>query len=91
MNDKIRGLLAALGGDPAAKLRELGIRGIPVSGDACPIAVYLTQSDVPVLCVSPYYVDYPGSCYKLLWNGEDRAVVDFICDFDNGRYPELRA
>lgn len=94
-SDKLAELNALSGPDAIAQLfRNTGVYGNPVDATSCPVARYVARDlpDVEFVGVSSTYaaINYltnPMEVIKYDWKS---PVGQFIINFDNGRYPELR-
>lgn len=86
-------VLSCLGGTPAQiadTLWQLGIRGVPGSATRCPIAVYL--DDVyrgSAWSVTGLYLHDSSS--RLVEEPTPLLIMQFLDDFDSGRFEELAA
>lgn len=92
--DKVRELLTALGStsrEVADTLQAKGVKGVPLMGTHCPIANYLKGAGIFVKSVTPYCVWAGDTVVDILGFRRGQVISDFICDFDNGDYPELYA
>lgn len=82
--------LGATGGEVAAKLAELGIKGKPRAACECPMAAYLESLGYAFGVVSQARIE---ACPRHEPRGAmiktPRAIVEFIAGFDRGSYPEL--
>ncbi len=86
--------IQALGETPeqvTAKLSEMGIKGYRQMASSCPVAKYLNACGFPHVTVGStanLYQDadkhYSDQCHHL-----PAGVKQWICDFDDGKYPEF--
>jgi hypothetical protein len=87
---RLRSLLRRLGATPeriAFELLQLGIRGEINHAEECPVARYLARHGAVDPCVDAQRM----TCNKNVEIPTPGAVVDFILQFDDGRWPELAA
>lgn len=85
---RARALIEQLGDDPlvmAAKLEELGIRGVRSNGEKCPLANYLRRNGYTSLMVgdTEIFLDEVVNCEL------PEAAEEFVEFFDGGHFPQL--
>jgi hypothetical protein len=77
----------------AAKLQELGIKGKQINSRSCPIANYLSSCGYEDVIVEEEDIEsYTTTDLLYIYlNIRKTAISTFIRNFDNGKYPELKA
>jgi hypothetical protein len=87
---RLRSLLRRLGATPeriAFRLMQRGIRGQINHAEECPVARYLARHGAIDPCVDAQRI----TCNTDVEIQTPGAVVDFILQFYDGRWPELAA
>jgi hypothetical protein len=73
----------------ALKLLELGIKGKKSCADGCPMSVFFRENDLDTSVTDTYVLVWtPDSLHNSSIPGQP-SFVQFVKDFDSGKYPEL--